>query len=38
MKAWIHFLRAVVLKILYPILMLAGAFIKSKKAEFQTYM
>jgi hypothetical protein len=38
MKALIHFLRAIVLKILYPVLMLAGAFIKSKKAAFQTYI
>jgi len=38
MKVWIHFLRAVVLKILYPVLMLAGAFMKSKRAEFQTYI
>lgn len=38
MKAWIHFLRGFVLKVLYPVLMLVGAFFKSKKAEFQAYI
>ncbi|WP_460177423.1 DUF116 domain-containing protein [Thermodesulfovibrio hydrogeniphilus] len=35
MKAWTHFLRGFVLRVLYPILMLVGAFFKSKKSEFQ---
>lgn len=38
MKVWTHFLRGFVLKILYPVLMLAGAFLKSKKAQFQAYI
>ncbi|GAB5047525.1 DUF116 domain-containing protein [Thermodesulfovibrio sp. TK110] len=38
MKEWIHFLRGFVLKVLYPVLMLVGAFLKSKKAEFQAYI
>lgn len=38
MKVRIPFLRALVLKILYPLLMLAGAFIKSKRADFQAYI
>lgn len=38
MKVWTHFLRGFVLKILYPVLMLAGAFLKSKKAQFQAYL
>ncbi|ACI21019.1 MULTISPECIES: DUF116 domain-containing protein [Thermodesulfovibrio] len=38
MKAWTHFLRGFILKILYPVLMLAGAFLKSKKPEFQAYI
>lgn len=38
MKAWTHFLRGFILKILYPVLMLAGAFFKSKKPEFQAYI
>lgn len=38
MKAWTHFLRGIVLKILYPILMLVGAFSKSRKAAFQAYI
>ncbi len=35
MKGWTHFLRGFVLKVLYPILMLIGAFFKSKKSDFQ---
>lgn len=38
MKVWIRFVRGFVLKILYPMLMLAGAFLKSKKAQFQAYI
>ncbi|MGB9822906.1 DUF116 domain-containing protein [Thermodesulfovibrio sp.] len=38
MKPWIHFLRGFVLKVLYPVLMLVGAFLKSKKADFQAYI
>jgi len=38
MKAWTHFLRGFILKILYPVLMLAGAFLKSKKPAFQAYI
>ncbi len=32
------FLRAIVLKILYPILMLVGAFLKDKKGKFQSFI
>ncbi|MCS7203098.1 MAG: DUF116 domain-containing protein [Thermodesulfovibrio sp.] len=38
MKAWTHFLRGFTLKVIYPIFMLLGAFIKSKKADFQAYV
>ena len=33
-----RFLRAFVLKVLYPLLMLAGAFLKSRKEVFQRYI
>jgi hypothetical protein len=32
------FLRAIVLKVLYPILMLAGAFLKERKGNFQSFI
>uniref|UniRef100_A0A7C4EM20 DUF116 domain-containing protein n=1 Tax=Thermodesulfovibrio aggregans TaxID=86166 RepID=A0A7C4EM20_9BACT len=38
MKAWTHFLRGFVLKIFYPLLMLAGAFLKSRRSQFQAYI
>jgi hypothetical protein len=38
MRAWSIFLRAFVLKIYYPLLMLIGAFLKSKKAIFQSHI
>lgn len=38
MKAWTHFLRGFVLKIFYPLLMLTGAFVRSKRSVFQTYI
>ncbi len=38
MKVWTHFLRGVVLKLLYPFLMFLGAFMKSKKSYFQSYI
>ncbi|MDW7998250.1 MAG: DUF116 domain-containing protein [Thermodesulfovibrio sp.] len=38
MKVWTHLLRGFILKILYPVLMLTGAFLKSKKPEFQAYI
>jgi len=33
-----NFLRGIVLKVLYPMLMLAGAFFKSKKDRFQNFI
>lgn len=33
-----RFLRGFVLKVLYPLLMLAGAFMKSRKEQFQRYI
>ncbi|MEN2985213.1 MAG: DUF116 domain-containing protein [Thermodesulfovibrionaceae bacterium] len=38
MKVWTHFLRGFTLKVIYPLFMLLGAFIKSKKADFQAYV
>ncbi|MEN2994418.1 MAG: DUF116 domain-containing protein [Thermodesulfovibrio sp.] len=38
MKVKTHFLRGFILKVVYPVLMLVGAFFKSKKQEFQAYI
>lgn len=38
MKDWTDFLRGVVLKVYYPLLMLLGAFMKGKKSRFQTHI
>jgi hypothetical protein len=38
MKGWITFLRGFVLKVYYPFLMFLGAFLKSKRSYFQSYI
>lgn len=38
MKVWTYFIRGTVLKVLYPLLMLFGAFLKSKRTQFQAYI
>ena len=35
---WVRFLRAFTLKVLYPVLMLLGSFVKSKKEPFQDFI